>query len=154
MVSLVPHRVVTGAGRRAIDGWKDRRISVICAAQNTAKQFPPGPALQTNGRFNGRAWNSLDEARKQVFLIGMKDGMFEVEPNIETSSTYFPKTLELNEFTKALDQLYNDPANILIPIVHAMALITLKVNGAQPVTIDKILAQLRATAISALENKK
>lgn len=117
-------------------------------------QTPPAPPTRTNGNINGRMWRSLDVTLKTVFLMGLEEGLREAGSNSTTADTYFPKRLTHGEFMESIDQFYAEPANLLVPVIRAMPLITGKVNGAQQSTFDKILALLRAEALAAPENKK
>jgi hypothetical protein len=129
---------------------KTRIISVLllfalaCAPQTT-------PPTTTNGNANGRFWKTRSASEKTVFLIGLHEGLVEAGGKV---NTYFPAQFTYRETIESIDAFYSETENVLIPLIFALPLITMKVNGTQQNVLDRLVADARVYALTASENKR
>jgi hypothetical protein len=135
--------------------------ALACSAQTWSERNT------TLGHVNARYWQSLSITSKADFLIGFVDGYSEALPSgipwdlrkivgedkvaaatkaIESSRSlawYFPDKMSYGELMKGIDQLYENPENIRLPIRDALEVFTRKANGATQAQIDDVLAARR-----------
>lgn len=135
-------------------------IGASCVAQ-CLPQFDPRvstmgscPACSSDGRF----WQHLTTppGTKFSYILGISEGVTFVG-SLFQRNVYFPNSLSSDEFIKAIDKFYDQPENLPIPIMQAMRMVTARVNGADPVAIEKEIATLRRDALElhrALERNK
>ncbi|HEV1284936.1 MAG TPA: hypothetical protein VNU44_06480 [Bryobacteraceae bacterium] len=93
---------------------------------------------------------------KIIYLSGLMEGIVFVA-GLPQHNVYYPASLRVEEFIKAIDRFYNQPENLPIPIMQAMRMVTARANGSDPAAIEKEIATLRRDALElhrALERNK
>jgi hypothetical protein len=99
--------------------------------------------ITTFGLMNGRAWNSMDENMRVSYVTGASDALrFSKYADYDS----FFRALTAGENSKALTRLYDEPANALIPIIHALGIVVMKTRGASSEEIAVATAKLRRLA--------
>ena len=100
------------------------------------------------------------------FLVGFDAGFhkgFTVDGQItarrlETGKkllkAYFPVTLSFSDIVKGVDEIYEDTANLILPIVDTMEIFALKASGAAQTQVDAKLAELRERSIKDADEEK
>src|ERR1700733_9698429 len=124
-------------------------------------QAPPifDPRISTMGSCpicssDGRTWQDRKyQEVKIVYLDGISEALAFVG-GLPQHGTYFPQSLDAKEFVKAIDQFYNQPENLPIPIMQAMRVITMRSAGADPITIETEIAALRKDAAAFPKRKQ
>ncbi len=107
-------------------------IGAICRAQDA-------PADQkTRGNLNGRFWSRMDDTLKLAFLLGFCEAA--------TGTFACPKQLEFGEITQGIDRFYQEPENLRLPILAAMRVLAMKVEGARATEIDGVMNAAREYA--------
>jgi hypothetical protein len=94
--------------------------------------------------------DSSTRSEKISFVTGAAESMATV--SVADFKKYFPQTLNFGESVKALDIFYEEPANVPIPVIWALRLITMKANGADPEAVERMTASIRRQAAEALKN--
>jgi len=106
-------------------------LAIPCQAQkpNIEDHF-------TKGTLNGRFWNSLPEDSRLWFILGYCEG---------TSQFWLacPTEVENGELVKGIDRFYQEPENLRLPVITAMAVFTQKVRGASPTLIESLMKAAR-----------
>ena len=116
--------------------WILFMLVLRCYAQTSENE-------QTLGGLNGRFRERLKPSDRLLFILGLHEGL-----NIPGSSeqanmrSYFPD-VPYGDILKGVDRFYEEPENLLFPVVYALKIFALKVNGATQAEIDKELAEDR-----------
>ena len=121
---------------------------------------------RTQGRLNGRYWESLAEQAKIDFVVGYAEGVrsAQVTPfgalafaNCKlddegnrflrnTLQLLFPQSTIYGDILKGLDRLYAEPENLPLPISSALRVLTMKFRSDKSEDIDAELRRLRILA--------
>ncbi len=111
------------------------------------------PELRTYGLLNGRAWKTLLTVdQKIVYLYGINEAV-----NVEArdkAHNYFPPDITYEQKRQAIDRFYDEPENILIPVVDSVVFVTLQLNGTPQTAIDRQLSDIRRVSAEAPERKQ
>ena len=67
---------------------------------------------------------------------------------------YLPATMSFGEIVKGMDRFYEEPENLILPVIEAMEIFTLKANGASPDRVEKKLAGFRERNVKKQSKKK
>jgi len=67
---------------------------------------------------------------------------------------YFPSTMTFGEIIKGLDRFYEEPENLILPVIDGLELFTLKANGVTQEAIDTKAAAFRLNYVKALEEEQ
>jgi hypothetical protein len=118
-------------------------VSTFAFAQPSPQ---PNAGATTYGDINGRAWNEASKDAKLFYLMGVAEGIVRVSPDVFTK-TYMAGTLSNDEVRTAIDRFFGEPENLLIPIIDALHIVSMKTNGALQSEIDTKLSVLRAMSI-------
>jgi hypothetical protein len=94
---------------------------------------------KTLGGLNGRFWERLTPSDRLWFIIGLHEGL---EYSEATMRSYFPD-VPYSDILKGVDRLYEEPETLTFPILYALEVFALKVNGATQSEIEKNLAERR-----------
>jgi hypothetical protein len=98
---------------------------------------------QTFGGLNGRFWERLKPSDRLWFIIGVHEGLnITGISEAATMRLYFPD-IPYGDILKGVDRFYAEPENLRFPVVYALKIFALKVNGATQSEIDKDLAEHR-----------
>lgn len=122
--------------------------SLLLAGALVAAEAPE----ETFGLRNGRFWNKLGKAgdfgsgMQFGYLHGYTNGL--VWGEAKDANGYYPARLSFGEIQKALDEIYSQPENVLIPIPLALTTVVLKVNGASKNEVDEFLVTMRRFSIT------
>ncbi len=103
----------------------------------------------TTGTFmNGRGWTKMTGPMRAVYVMGLTNGLRYGDVVCEKSSLaelyIAPATIE--EVVKALDRLYEDPANVWIPVLNALGIYVRQLDGATAEEIANEVVGLREYA--------
>lgn len=132
---------------------------VACAAQTPDAQ-------KTNGKLNGRYWESMPETFKVGFIQGYSEAVtsLRVLPFVgigfahcklddegaknvrDVLQLLFPEGIVYGEVMKGLDRLYAEPENLPLPIDSALKIVTMKFHNDRSEDIDAELRRLRILA--------
>jgi hypothetical protein len=119
---------------------------------------------RTCGYSNGRFWedaNTKKSAHQATYLMGLLD--MNTHERLSTNLNLglkppnlwpgvWPKGATIGEVIQALDQFYQDPANLQIPVVDAVSLIKDRFEGKDPQAIEKDIRVQREWAVSCQQN--
>jgi hypothetical protein len=81
----------------------------------------------------------------------MHDGDRDV---VEDVRHYFPSTVTFGEIAKGLDHFYEEPENLILPLIDGLELFAQKVNGAAPEAITTTVAARRLRYVKAVEDEE
>jgi hypothetical protein len=99
------------------------------------------------GRPNGRFYLKRDDQARIDLLYGIEQGISllvdEEAISKETMDRYTLKGFRFGDLKEQVDKLYQDKANIRIPISYAYVYAIRRARGDSPYEIDNFLAQLR-----------
>jgi hypothetical protein len=109
---------------------------------------------------NGLGWRSLTPAEKTLYLTGAIEAFYEayqlqmshaslecVESLKIASATWFKGTL--TDLRREIEAFYEDPNNIAVPIMNALAYSRLKLSGASKLQLE----DYRAAALHSVANE-
>ena len=82
-------------------------------------------------------WNQLDETHKGMYVQGLFDGLLFADFKIHQVKV--STELSIAQYIHAIDKIYSDYRNSLIPVPFVLKIVTLEVNGLQK---DKIEAEI------------
>ncbi len=115
--------------------------------------------LQTGINVNGRYWNNLSVEAKATYMIAAGEGASEVVAHapkncacVVDASLGVLQTISGGdsssylEIAEGLDLFYKDPANRPIPVIKALAYVTLKMRGGSNRELDDLVSKLRKDA--------
>jgi hypothetical protein len=94
---------------------------------------------KTLGGLNGRFWETLTPSDRLWFIIGLHEGLEYAEARMPS---YFPG-VPYGDVLKGVDRFYEEPENLTFPVLYALEVFALKVNGATQSEIEKNLAERR-----------
>jgi len=112
----------------------------------------------TNGyvRANGRYWKQLNQQSKIALLYGYEEGVtmlvretrLKAKPDVATKTEEVAASLMISgfrfsDFVKQVDELYDDTANVRIPVIDAYVYALLKIRGATKQKLEDHVATLR-----------
>ena len=115
------------------------------------------PPLDTAGNLNYRLWVGFSPVEKNVYLIGVTEGLREGLPADQkaTLSVYFPAVAyTLNEVSRGLDKLCEAPENSNVRIGDSLQIVAMKANGADPSEVETKIAAFRRSARGLQEKAK
>ena len=99
------------------------------------------------GKPNGRFYLKRNDQARIDLLYGIEQGIFLlVDENAisqETMDRYAVKGFRFSELKEQVDKLYQDTANLRIPISYAYVYAIRRARGDSPHDIDDFVAQLR-----------
>lgn len=101
---------------------------------------------------NGRAWKVLSDIAKTTYLYAISDAIGE-EARAQLPK-YIPDGLSRPEVRLAIDQFYEEPENLLIPVFRSLQIVVSRAGGTLQPEIDYRLAIERRVAIGAPERKQ
>ena len=90
----------------------------------------------------GELWQKNNEFQKFMYVQGVLDGLVFSEFTIH--ETKVTTSIDSLQYVKAIDTLYGDYRNQLIPVPFLMRIITLELNGEEKNIIEKELTSYRA----------
>lgn len=114
-----------------------------------SKAAPPPSPLLTWGFLNGRGWQAIAPGAKFIYVFGVSEGLLAEARS--SRANYLPDNLVLAEIQQGVDRFYIEPENILIPIIQALKIVTMKAAGASQSDIDAMLSLQRKYANNAPE---
>jgi hypothetical protein len=148
------------------DLMKKLMLVLVLAAVSGAGQTPD--AQKTQGRLNGRYWESLAGPVKVEFVVGYAEGVTNTQVSLllvgigfanrklddegaknlrDTIQLLFPLDTSYGDVLKGLDRLYAEPENLPLPINSAFRILAMKFRNDKSEDIDAELRRLRALAI-------
>jgi hypothetical protein len=110
---------------------------------------------RTCGRYNGRYWNDIatwgPSAGAQATYLGgvmdmdvTRDMIMNLKTGRTEQHTSWPAGANIGEVQRALNQFYEDPANLQIPIISAIFFVKDRFEGVAPKDVeDKIRFERR-----------
>src|SRR5215471_15887541 len=125
--------------------WEVMRTLTICialwAASGLHAQNDELSRLHTCGYLNGRYWGeSLNEYLRIAYLSGVQDMAGRRDEG------FWPQGATLGEVKQALDQFYQDPANLRIAILDAITVVRMRFQGINSKFIEAETETLRRQA--------
>jgi len=115
---------------------------------------------KTCGRLNGRFWNQGPQGFKLGFIMGFNETLSELSRHDPTTAEatlpylaagpdghgHFRTLLSYGETVKAIDQFYDVPENLAVPIMDAVRVISRRTEGTEPAEVEKQIAVSRKWA--------
>lgn len=96
---------------------------------------------------NGHHWQSGSESYRIGYLAGVMDAMMQVHQYKE----YFPDGVTAGDVSKTVSKLYDDPANVLIPIVDILITAKHRFEGVSSEIINLQLQELRKASMECFK---
>lgn len=62
--------------------------------------------------------------------------------------------LSMGEIIKGVDRIYDDPENLILPIVDAFDIFAAKAKGANPAGVQALAAKHRSETLEVIEHQK
>lgn len=87
-------------------------------------------------------WNASDETNKYVYVQGLFDGV--IFADIKVHGTELSTRISVDQYIVAIDKLYSDYKNSLIPVPFLMRVVTLELEGNSKESIESVLTEYRA----------
>ncbi len=79
-------------------------------------------------------WNKFDESLKMMYMQGLFDGLTFSEFKIH--GVKISTDLSIPQYIHAIDEIYSDYRNSLIPVPFVLKIVTLEVNGVSKDVIE------------------
>lgn len=133
-------------------------LSITIASGPVAGQ----PAYTTEDVFNGHMWQILSSSQKASHLTGIQEGielcLNQIREDLQISADLMREMNDSGLFDRrrllfssqgitgieaALNNFYQDPVNLEIPIIHAYQHVTLELNYASAQDLANNLSNLR-----------
>jgi hypothetical protein len=86
-------------------------------------------------------WQKNNHYDKVVYVQGVFDGMVFSEYTVH--GTKLSTKITVPQYVSAIDTLYSDYKNSLVPVPFLMRIITLEVEGADKSAVDEVLEDYR-----------
>lgn len=109
----------------------------------------PGSTLRGDDVLNGRGWAADDRSSKVSFVMGYRNALAMAVYLFKATPGKYPEASEKythGEVVNAIDLLYTDPANILIPYRDIAIVALWRLAGATPEAVEANLANWRKLA--------
>jgi hypothetical protein len=117
---------------------------------------PAGTTADTNftlGYRNGRLWQSVTSNFKTFYLTGFSEAF-----NLYSSNQPDFASATIGDAEKGLDRFYQEPENLMFPVITALRFFAMKLNGASQVEVEAEVKRCRtiinAGAVPTLPLKK
>jgi hypothetical protein len=129
-------------------------LTALCVAPLLGQDKPPGPDniahYRTCGLSNGQFWALKAEAMTNpVYLMAVMETF-----NVVGKSDYWPKGATIEEVQKGLDQFYQEPGNMQIPVLYALTVVKLRFESSEDKLVAAALRLARAyTAKDCADDK-
>lgn len=134
---------------------KLRMAALLFLAINACIAQEGSDTAKTGTLSNGRTWLSLSDkatsSEKLNFLTGAAEAAAVTSPT--EYPKYFGNALTIGEFITGIDRFYDEPANLPIPIIHALRLVTMKANGENPAAVERTTASIRRQMLEAQQKQ-
>jgi hypothetical protein len=99
------------------------------------------PADSAKGFKNGRYWMQLDRGGKISYLYGIRDAL---QMESQTYHSYLSESLPtFGDLRSALDRFYEDAANLSLPILLSLKLVSARAEGMPPDRWEELVARHR-----------
>jgi hypothetical protein len=111
---------------------------------------------------NGRFWTE-NKTFREAYLVGLLDTnwhytqVLNVALDLKPPNLWqgiWPKGATIGEVKEGLNQFYQDPANLQISIISAIAVIKQRFEGKDPQAIEKDIRTDRQWAVSCQQDEK
>jgi hypothetical protein len=110
--------------------------------------------IQTFGLFNGYAWNSFPSTDVQrIYLAGVSEALIHEVPDV-FQKKYMAGNLTTADVQVLISNFYTERANLLIPIIEALHIVSMKTHGASQAEIDEEIKLWRGVASNAPEKNE
>lgn len=98
------------------------------------------PNCYTGGILNGRAWLSMNNSQRSMYLTGFADGI-KVSNGGMTPGQYVCRGCWVDEMRDGVTRVYTDPATRPLPIAQALQLYILQANGLSKKEYDEKVSE-------------
>jgi hypothetical protein len=105
---------------------------------------------------NGRAWKAFDDSGRTAYIAGLYNALMfanAVCKESEFKSIYLPSA-PAGEVVKGLDLFYEDPANGAIPILYAVRIFKMRLEGSSQAEIQAATEDARRSASEVRPREK
>ncbi len=92
---------------------------------------------------NGRLWNVLNSGEKTIYVQAFIEGLSASGVERKIIDEYTASAATVGEAKRGIDQFYQKPENLALPIFFALRTFTDKVKGVPAADIDAKLAAVR-----------
>lgn len=99
-------------------------------------------------RMNSEHWDGFPRFQKFLYLTGVFDGLLFTKNNVIYDVKINTEVSE-QQYVDAIDVLYSDYKNALIPVPFLLAVISLELSGASEEEVEALLQRLRKTWASS-----
>lgn len=89
----------------------------------------------------GELWNKNSELNKINYVQGIFDGM--VFSEFTVKDTKLSTDITVFQYKNAINTLYSDYKNSLIPVPFLLVIITLEIEGNDKIMVEKLLEEYR-----------
>jgi hypothetical protein len=131
-------------------------FALIAALPLQGAEKAKDPDVVTHGHLNGWAWTGLRSVKAdppsltEMYVWGALSALDAVRSDTNGDTNDAAKLARPHmspaELSLALDQFYVNLLNRPVPIVYAFTLIKLRIEGADPVAVEKIAVTMREDA--------
>jgi hypothetical protein len=117
----------------------------------------------TNGLFNGRFWRAAGDVAKVSYMQGIVAALSRVKfrslngpcdaESDRVLKAYMLPQGAVADAEEGVDRFYEEPENLLIPIIDALEIVSAKARGVPQVVIDERILHYRSVARTAPERR-
>jgi len=86
-------------------------------------------------------WNKIDEVDKFLYVQGIFDGL--IFSRLDINGVSISTDLSLEQYIHAIDEMYSDYRNALIPVPIIIKVISMELNGTPKDVIESELSDQR-----------
>jgi len=116
-----------------------------------AQSAKPADTTRTFGLFNGNFWNLFPSRdAREAYVAGASEALIR-EAQDAFKKNYMTGALSISDVAILVGNFYGDRQNLYIPIIDAIHIVSMKVNGAPATAIDEETSVQREVAARAPE---
>jgi hypothetical protein len=126
--------------------WRRVLIAALILASVASVGFAQNSDVFTDGFANGHWWKSNTRNENLNYIAGMNDGMRAQATMDDKKMTGVPKGYKIIDYVLWIDQFYNDPANIQLPVIAGWQWTSAKLLGMSEADLKDLLENWRKPA--------
>jgi hypothetical protein len=112
------------------------RLLVLGLLFWTAAVAADGP-LATRDAMNGRSWRTLNETGKVYYIVGFNDALRTMSLRSAADLDVYDTQRTMGETVEGVDEIYQKPENVILPVYDAIELFALKSKGVPATQVEE-----------------
>ena len=118
-----------------------KKIVIFAAVLLSALALDAQDNVVTN--MNGKQWRIMNHGDKVVFLAGLSNGLLFASADNAKDMELWSVNLTMEQEALAVDQCYDDPRNMKVPITGCWVFAAGQSRGASPKDLENLMVGFR-----------